>query len=270
MNTETAERILIIVDPSKDNHVALDRAVITSRLRNPRPHIHLFIGVDSDSSDTSADNAAMYRNTDWFMKLLAPLREEGLEFSTQVSWSSQWQQSILQAAKQTEADLIVVPDYSINARTGLLSDSNWALLRKSKCPVLIVRPEARDQRKTVLAAINVQAKDDRYLALNDKVLARGKWMADRYGADFHVVNAYSDSMHYPDRGQMVRNTGLEGDFIHVKQGTPEDVISAVASEVNADIVVIGTLAREGVLGAMRGNTSEKVICKLSQDVMTLN
>ncbi len=270
MNTETPERVLVVIDPTKDNHPALDRAIITSHIRSLHPYIHVFMGVDGDSIDTSATNPALYRDADWFLNLLKPLRDEGLKYSSQASWSTQWQQSILEAAAQIEADLIVIADYSIKASAGFLSDSNWALLRKSQCPVLIVRPEAQPQRETVLAAINVQAKDERYLALNEKVLARGKWMADRYGAAFHVVNAYSDSLNYPDRGQLVRDTGLDAECIHVKQGSPEDVISEVANALNADVVVIGTLAREGVLRAMRGNTSEKVIGKLTQDVMTLN
>jgi len=201
---------------------------------------------------------------------MKPLEDEGLEYTGQTCWSTQWQESILEVAEQVGADLIVIPDYSLDTRLKLLSDSNWALIRKSPCPVLIVRPDAQAQRKTVLAAINVQAQDPRYEALNEKVLSRGQWMAGRYGADFHVVNAYPDSLQYPDRGQLVRKVGLDSEFIHVKQGAPEDVISDMAKELNADVVVIGTLAREGVMGAMRGNTSEKVLGKLTQDVMTLN
>ena len=132
MNMETVERVLVVVDPTKDNHPALDRAVITSRIRKTRPYFHVFMGVDGESIDTSATNPALYRDADWILNLLKPLREEGLNYSSQASWSTQWQQSILEAAKQIEADLIVIPDYSINARAGFLSDSNWALLRKSQ------------------------------------------------------------------------------------------------------------------------------------------
>ena len=152
MNTETPERVLVVIDPTKDNHPALDRAIITSRIRSLHPYIHVFMGVDGDSIDTSATNPALYRDADWFLNLLKPLRDEGLKYSSQASWSTQWQQSILEAAAQIEADLIVIADYSIKASAGFLSDSNWALLRKSQCPVLIVRPEAQPQRETVLAA----------------------------------------------------------------------------------------------------------------------
>jgi len=267
---ETAEKLLVIVDPTQDEHVALDRAVITSRLRDIPPEIHIFLGVDSESNDTKADNKAMFRDNTWFENLMKPLVDEGLTYKVHISWSSQWQESIVAMAEDVDADMIVIPDYSIKAKASRLSDANWALMRQSPCPVLVVRPGAQPQRKSVVAAINTQAQDARYEALNEKVLTRGQWMAQRYGAEFHVVSAYPDSLHYPDRGHLVRKTGLDAERVHVKQGAPEDVISAVADELSADIVVIGTLAREGVLAAMRGNTSEKVLGKLSTDVMTLN
>lgn len=270
MTKETTEKILVVVDPTREDHLAVGRAVITSRLRDPRPEIHVFIGVDSESTDTKASNKNLYRDNIWFENLMKPLEDEELQYSVQACWSTQWQESILESAEEVGADMIVIPDYSLDTRQKLLSDANWALLRKSPCPVLIVRPGAHAQRKKILAAINVQDEDPRYVALNEKVLSRGKWAAEHYGAEFHVVNAYPDSLHYPDRGNLVRQVGLDSQYIHVKQGSPEDAISEMAKELNADIVLIGTMAREGVLGAMRGNTSEKVLGTLSQDVMTVN
>jgi universal stress protein E len=58
--------------------------------------------------------------------------------------------------------------------------------------------------------------------------------------------------------------------VHVEDGPPDRVIAAVAGQIDADIVVIGTLARQGFAAVMRGNTSERVIAALPQDVMTLN
>lgn len=265
------EKILVILDPFQDEHIALDRALITSRLRNPRPVVHVFIGVDMAAKKLKSDSPALSRNFGWINGLLAPLRDEGLSVTVDVCWSPQWQQAVLRTAEYIGADLIVVPDYSSRDNTHFFfSEAKWGLLRRAHCPVLIVRPGASTQRKTVLAALNMLTNNPRYEELNRKILARGQWMANRYNADFHVVNAYSDSLHYPDRGQIARRTGLVPESIHIKRGEPETVIAETARELSADVVVIGTQARQGVLGLMRGNTSEKVLDKLSQDVMTLN
>lgn len=264
------DTLFVVVDPTQNDHVALERAIITSRLRDVTPKLKIFVGVDSAAVSLDADNPDIYRATDWFENLKKPLEEEGLDYTLVICWSTQWTDAILQAAKKTEADLILVPDYSAKNSRNRFSDAKWQLLRRSKCPVLIVRPGADSQRKTVLAAVKMQDKSKAYTEINDKILARGKWMAERYGADFQVVNAYSDSMNYPDRGNMVRQIGIDSEKIHVRQGSAEDVVAQVADEIGADVVVIGTLKRRGVMLAMRGNTSERVMSKVKQDVMTLN
>lgn len=40
------------------------------------------------------------------------------------------------------------------------------------------------------------------------------------------------------------------------------MISRYAKEIDADTVLIGTLARQGTKALMKGNTSEKVLSKL--------
>ena len=264
------DTLFVVVDPTQNDHVALERAIITSRLRDVPPKLKVFVGVDSAAVSLDADNPDIYRDTHWFEALKKPLEEAKLDYTLVICWSTQWQDAVLQAAKKTEADLILVPDYSAKNTRNRFSDAKWQLLRNAKCPVLICRPGADSQRKTVLAAVKMQDSSTVYTELNEKILASGRWMAERYNADFQVVNAYSDSMNYPDRGQMVRKIDIESDKIHVRQGPAEDVVAEVAEEIGADIVVIGTLKRRGVLLAMRGNTSERVMSKVRQDVMTLN
>ncbi|NIB44027.1 universal stress protein [Pseudomaricurvus alkylphenolicus] len=265
------ETLFVVVDPTQTDHVALERAIITSRIRDVPPKLKVFVGVDSTGVSLDADNPDIYRTTQWFESLRKPLDEEGLDYTLVICWSNQWHEAILQAAKKTEADLILVPSYATEELRYRFTDAKWNLIRHAPCPVLIVRPGAKSQRKVILSAVKMQSTNSKYEELNNQIIERGKWAAEAYGADFHVVNAYSDSMHYPDRGNMVRKIGIDSDKIHVVQGPPEEVVAKVAAEIEADIVVIGTLKRTGLSLAMRGNTSEQVTSKLiNHDIMTLN
>lgn len=69
---------------------------------------------------------------------------------------------------------------------------------------------------------------------------------------------------------MRRIAEMDSSKIHVQQGSPEDVIVKTAQQIEADIVVIGTLVRKGVVAVMRGNTSEKLLEKLAQDILAIN
>ncbi|MCV6627124.1 MAG: universal stress protein [Cellvibrionaceae bacterium] len=264
------ENLLVVIDPTRDEHPALERAIITAKMREQAPKIHIFIGVDGHAVDTSHRNPDMYSDVANFSALERRMEKEDLEYTAEICWAHDWQKALLSSGKHFRTDMIVIPDYGDSDKGIRFSDSKWAVLRNAKCPVLIVRPGGEYHRKTIVAAINAQAKDERYQELNDKIVARGKWSAELYGAQLHVVNAYEDTMNRPDRGSLQRRLDMDSDHVHIRQGSPEEAIATTAKELGADIVLIGTLARKGLLAAMRGNTSERVLTKLTTDVMTLN
>lgn len=262
-----SRKVLVIIDPTQESHIALERAVITSEVQ-PEAHVHLFIGVDAERSDLRAGNAALYRDGAWLEALQAQLNEAGVEHSIELCWSNEWQAAVLQSARRFGPDHIFMPDY-IDAKKGFFfSNQQWSLVRNSVAPVTIVRPGNGGTRKKILAAVNMQREDDpHYARLIQKILTEGMNIARHYEADFHVINAYADSMDFPNRERILKLTNLPSSKVHVREGDPADVIAGFANEIGADTVIIGTLARQGAAALMRGNTSEKVLRKVKQDVI---
>jgi len=266
------QKLFVVVDPNDEQHVALERAVITAALHETKPFIYVFVAVDGDAVDTRASNDRLFRDQAWFNDMIkSPLEEAGLEYLIEVSWSTEWQKSIIQSAKRASANLIYLPVHAkVNYTRFTFTESKWDLLKAAPCPVVLIRPGAKPQRKVILAAVNFQAKRDVQRELNDKILEYGQYFARVYGADFHVVNAYRDSMNYPDRGLLTRDTGLPQERIHVDLGYSSDVVSDVAAKINADLVVMGTLGQNGMATSRRGNTAERLIAALDDDVMVIN
>lgn len=266
------EKLLVVVDPSQSEHIALQRAIITSSFRNPKPFVNVLVAVDNESVDTRAVNDNIFRHQGWFREhIKTPLEEAGIEYHLEISWSTEWQKSIVNAARQISADSVFLPvKEKSNKQRFTFSDSKWELLKASSCPVVLVRPGAKEQRKNILAAVNFQATSDVQRELNMKILKEGRRMAEGYGAKFYVVNAYLDSLNYPDRGKLAAQTGLPADSIFVKNGYTDEVVSAVAQEVDADLVVMGTLGANGMLKSHRGYTAERLIGALDDDVMVIN
>jgi nucleotide-binding universal stress UspA family protein len=56
---------------------------------------------------------------------------------------------------------------------------------------------------------------------------------------------------------------------HLVKGDAGDVIPASARQERADLVVLGTVARTGVLNALIGNTAERVIRQLNCSLLAL-
>ncbi len=266
----TQETLFVVIDPTQDDHVALQRALITSHRREVKPKLKIFVSVDPSATSLDADNLDIYRDSNWFEALKKPMEDAGLDYTLVICWSNQWSDAVLQAAEKTQADLIMITDYSAKRSRNRMTDHKWQVMRHANCPVVICRPGVASKREMVLAAVKMQDRSAGYDDLNHRIIEKGKWLADHYQADFQVVNAYSDSLSYPDRGLMVRTIGIDSEKIHIRQGSPEDVVAGLAEELSADIVVVGTLKRNGMMMAMRGNTSERVMSALKQDVMTLN
>lgn len=266
----TQETILVIVEPSHDKHEALERAVITSKLRENPPKLHLFICVDEDNTDLKARNQNLYRDASWLKGLVTELDESGLEYDYELCWSTEWANAVLNCADRVQPGRIFLPDYDPAVRRNMFTNSKWELLRKSFSPVMIVRPGASSHRKVILAAINIQAENSKYIEMNEKIMTQSRVLAELYGAELYVVNAYKDSDHYPDREKLLKFTGLPTDHVHLGEGDPADAVAAYAEEIKADIVVIGTMHRTGAAALMRGNTSEKVLRRVQQDVLTLS
>lgn len=270
------EKLFVVVDPTSDQHLALERALLTAKIRTPSPQILVFIAVDPESVDTRSVNAKVFRDETWFKEVIrTPLTDAGLDYQLEVSWSSEWQKSIMQSAKRWGADAIFLSANDSNKkdfRRYFFTDSKWELLKNANCPVVLIRPDAKEQRKVILAAVNFQATRDKQKALNKKILSEAKRFAEGYGAELHIVNGYMDSLHYPDRGKLVNETGVVKEKIHVEPGYTDEVVAAVAKKINADLVVMGTLGQNGLLGISnrRGNTAERLIDALSEDVMVIN
>jgi universal stress protein E len=266
-------KIMVVIDPTRDSHYALNRIIEISRVQKEEQDLELkfFVAIDGQAVDTSAKNPSMYRDSDWFFTVMDQLGKSGVNYSAQICWSPEWVDSILEAAKQFGAELISVPDYSKKTLRNRLTDAKWDLLRRAECPVAVIRP-AEDNQFGGPVLVSVKAQDDSsaYQEMNRKLLDQGARLASLYGNELHVVNSYSDSMHYPDRAQILKLVDIAPENIHITQGAPDEVIPALADELSAGLVVIGTMKRTGLKAAMRGNTSESVMSRTNKDILTIN
>jgi len=267
---KTFKNILVVIDPAQEEHYALKRALKMNEILDGGVNIHLFISFEMDELRKNQEIFDFHCDNAWFSELVSPMIKNNITYSAEVFWTDDWHNSVLDTVKRKDIELIIFSDYTTKESRNELSAAKWSLLRRSTCPVLIVHPNTESQRKTILAAVKMQTSNPRYVDLNEKILKLARTMAQAYGAEKHIVNAYEDSMDFPDRAKLLRDTEGKQENTHVQQGDPVAIISAVAEKLDADVVVIGTLSRRGIRAAMRGNKSEKIIRQIKRDVIILN
>lgn len=263
-------KYLVVIDPAHERHLALERMVDIVQQRGDFPmDFHVLIGFEAeDRSDGDSPNEVI-RSTEWVKELLKPVDELGVQYTTEFFWTRNWRHSIQEAAERYVCDTIMLCESSAEHKRSI-TDSKWDLVRHARCDVVICDEGTDGPYRCVLAAVNTQAKDPMHIALNEKIFERGQFLAEYFGAEYHVVNAYKDSEDFPDRSLIGRLSGLARENIHRDMGKPEEVIAGVAEKVSADMIVLGISRRTGLAAKLSSHTTEKVMERVEIDVVAVN
>ncbi len=165
-------KLFVVVDPSDSRQIALERALIMGKKHEVAPELFVFVGVDGEATNLRATNDNLFRNQDWFeAEIRQPIEAAGMSYTIEVSWSKEWQQSIVQSAKRFGADRIYLPVHErSNSSRFTFSEAKWGLLKTAACPVLLIQPGAKPERKKILAAVNFQAIKPEQQKLNESIL----------------------------------------------------------------------------------------------------
>jgi len=270
----TISRIFAVIDPSTDNQIALVRAgKIAGRNENIAVHVYEALYSNQENSDKDAlRRVETARHQAWLESLVAPLRESGIKVDVEIEWTSDWRDAIAPAAQRAGADLIIkAATAHSGAERRLLKTSDWSLLRNAPCPVYQIKKDAISQNIKVLMAIDVSRTDALHSKLNELVMDYGKsLLVGAEGASLFVVNAYPNSEKFIYKEDLAEKTGVDPANAYTVEGLPEKVIPEVAEQVQADIVIVGTAAREGLKAAVIGNTAEKLLDAISTNILTVN
>jgi len=180
-----------------------------------------------------------------------------------------------------------------------LGGTDLQLLRKCPCPVWILSPQDKDNYRRILAAVDFDPwrEDDETLALNRQILGLASSLALSDFADLHLVHgweplspemmrlwsgnedakAIADQVtiehlrHQEAFERLARHLrdwiGAEAyDYLtprlHLLEDSARETIPHLAARMKFDLVIMGTVGRAGIPGAIIGNTAESILGQL--------
>ena len=255
------ESLFVIVDPTQSSQPAFKRAVASAGETGAA--LHLYACVATPEAATEAQTQ------------LDSLQSEALErhvpVTVELEQAADWAVHAVAAAKRFGASMVFKNsiDHSLVQREREKT-SDWTLLRSAPCPVLLVKDFHNWEQRRVLAAINPLSPDADHARLDDAIIEFTVNLASSYGSEAHFVTAFSDLNHQPEAAELAVRCGAPEQQIHVRRGKPAEVIRDVGQELNVDLIVVGTVARDGIKGRVVGNTSERLLDQTHSDVMVLN
>ncbi|MGB7451772.1 MAG: universal stress protein [Lysobacterales bacterium] len=206
-------------------------------------------------------------------------------------------------------DLVIKVPESMDWIDQLFGSEDLHLLRKCPCPVWLIKPAPQETYRRILAAVDVDdthASEEQEIRdeLNQQILELASSMALSGFAELHIVHAWEASGENILRGGLIylpeervtafiederqkREAGLnrlirkvnnkpgQDSFSYLKpqthliKGQPRKEIPALAKQIEADLIVMGTVARTGVPGFIIGNTAEAILGQIECSVLAL-
>lgn len=297
---ENYTSLLVVVNPQSDEQPALSRALEIAR--SNQADIKLFLAIYDFSYEmttmlSSDEREAMRKGVvaqqqQWIESLLASLGDTGSSISVKVVWHNRPYEAIIKEAIEAQHDLIIKSTHAHDKlKSVIFTPTDWHLIRKAPMPVLLVKEHDWPENGAIIAAINAGTEDEDHISLNRAITATALNMAEQLQSHVHIVNAYPGTpvniaIEIPDFDPQSYNEavkehheketlthaqqyGITPDMCHVAEGLAEDVIPELAEQLDAELVILGSVGRTGISAALIGNTAEHIIDSLNCDVLAL-
>ena len=294
------QNILVAVDSRQDKHPALQWAARLAehnqaklRIVDVLPDLSWIAKLVLTDSEKSQEALAEQKRR-MLQTVAEPIRAQGVEVTTELLFGKT-SFAIMHEVLRSGHDLVVrVTKGAHSGRTGFFGTTSMRLLRKCPCAVWLVRGDTEPRFSRVLAAVDPAPHDDAREIMNKTIMDLGQSIAEYEKGQFHVVHAWKlgsgdESWLHPDQlEETVRKVKMEGaaaldnflapyklshrgDSVHLLHDEigPGHAISELAKKQDVDLIVMGTIARTGVVGALMGNTAEQVIDRIECSVLAV-
>jgi universal stress protein E len=224
-------------------------------------------------------------------RLARSLRDWGANVVTKVVWGVPAYEGILAAACDWRADLVVIGAHESDLRHTRLTDTDWQLMRRAECPLLLVKSPSFGGYRTIVAAVDPLHGHGEPYGLDRAVLAAGRSIAQACGSTLRAVYAYPgaapfrlasavqvapgvfygdenvEALHRRAVDELAEQFGIPAADVDLVSGSAPDAIVDTVTKRAADLVVVGMPRRCGVVATVIGSTAELVVPAVACDVL---
>lgn len=227
------------------------------------------------------------------LEIEADFSDTGVELDAVVSVGDPTVE-IVRQVQRDKHDLLIKTADGLSAPGRVFGSIALSLLRVCPCPLWVLKADGHAGFDRVLAAIDPAAEDSTHQLLNRDILELAFSVSQHSNTELHVVSAWDvwmekllrrrageDEVDRLARQQQAKveqalDVLLQAPYaqardirVHLRRGSPANVIRSVAYEMDADLLVMGTVCRTGVAGFMIGNTAERVLTNADCSVLAL-
>ena len=223
-----------------------------------------------------------------------PLRERGVNVSTKALFGARSVEIIREVLRDRHDLVLAVAKGSQSRRKGFFGTTAVRLLRKCPCPVWLVSPETTPRFRHVVGCVDTSSDEPAEIELREMVYELASSISEYHGGRFSIVHAWefwNERMlewhvkpeeldqweHGIEQEEQKRmnqflkphDLSIDSENVHLIKGEPNEVIPQFVKENEADLLVMGTVARSGLQGMIMGNTSEMILSDVECSVLAV-
>ena len=289
--------ILVVLDKEHPEQVALDRAIWLAKSLDADLTLLTSVYEPYCESNSSLDAETRSRikasliskAEEWLGSFIDEAAD--LSVCTEVHWQKHLHDAVTEAINKQAYDLVIKSTLQHGIMDRIFTHTDWNLLRHCPAPVMLVKNAAPWKNNRVVAAIDATSADDGHQLINDNILSYAEHLSDHFSTDLHMVNSYPlvsvafamvpevtapdniqqyiTEQHDESCKQWAKKYNISEDHIHIGEGDADTVIANICEKIEADVLVIGTVGREGLSGVLIGNTAELVVDKVDCDIIVI-
>jgi universal stress protein E len=292
----TNKTILVVVDPGASEHPAVARAASLAE--------HMSAGLELFICDYDPNIAAGRVSTVWIDQparehllsilqqkletLAEPLRERGLDVATSTSWDHPLVDGIIRKVAASKPWIVVKDTHHHNVlKRTILSNTDWGLIRDCPAPLYLVKPSDTVANPNIYAAVDPTHLHDKPAQLDRGIVDIAQLLADGLQGTLHVVHSYAypaalavpeaapvaelaeavEEEHRRAFTEFLASYPIPTDNTHLLQGLPHETLPELTEGGGVDLIVMGAISRSGLDRVFVGNTAERVLDRLSCDLL---
>ncbi|MBT3531606.1 MAG: universal stress protein [Gammaproteobacteria bacterium] len=288
---KTIEHLLVVVDPTVERDFVVDRAKMVAKVTNAK--VTLFI----NNENTLTDRSYLYEGIDGeffetqrqlfedhYRKLLSDLAiefsEENIDTTTLFSEHHHLGEAIIDKAQEIKPDVLLKSTHHhAMMERSVVSNTDWRLIRKCSCPVLLVKPNDWKANGSVVVAVDPFHRKSEQTDLDHRLLNYAELAANLLEQTPHVFHSFfpfvstmfplgseaSDGLesmkkeHWEKLKDVLESHNIEKENVHLSAGEIVPHLTKYLDSVDANILVVGALSRNFIERAIVGNTAEKIL-----------
>jgi len=229
-------------------------------------------------------------------RLVAPARQNGIAAETLILEGPAHSEIPEVVARQGHDLVILAEDDRSFLRDLVRFGTVSRLLRSCACPVWVVSQKAETSFRCVMAAVKVAFRDDASFSRDARVLKLAASLAQAKRCRLDVVHAWDlagrdretsrsecpsellaalndaeRTAHERMMGDLLSSTYLDGAScnVHLRKGPLDSVLANLASELEADVIVMGRMRRKGLARQLAAESAELVLRRVDCAVLAI-